>query len=96
MEKQCKKCGKKLDNDFSDYCLDCLKFSYSKLVKEKQEQKEDSVLNSCNKEEATLIVIANIVLTIGIIASIGLSLKPWGIALKFLFLHHENILFPND
>ena len=26
----------------------------------------------------------------------GLSLKPWGIALKFLFLHHENILFPND
>lgn len=23
-------------------------------------------------------------------------LKPWGIALKFLFLHHENILFPND
>ncbi|KAB6400124.1 hypothetical protein ABG862_26465, partial [Bacteroides xylanisolvens] len=24
-----------------------------------------------------------------------LSLKPWGIALKFLFLHHENILFPN-
>ena len=70
MEKQCKKCGKKLDNDFSDYCLDCLKFSYSKLVKEKQEQKEDSVLNSCNKEEATLIVIANIVLTIGIIASI--------------------------
>ena len=29
-------------------------------------------------------------------AEIGLSLKPWGIALKFLFLHHENILFPND
>ena len=29
-------------------------------------------------------------------ANIGLSLKPWGIALKFLFLHHENILFPND
>ena len=28
--------------------------------------------------------------------SLGLSLKPWGIALKFLFLHHENILFPND
>nr|WP_240144963.1 transposase [Bacteroides xylanisolvens] len=27
---------------------------------------------------------------------VGLSLKPWGIALKFLFLHHENILFPND
>ena len=27
---------------------------------------------------------------------LGLSLKPWGIALKFLFLHHENILFPND
>ena len=26
----------------------------------------------------------------------GLSLKPWGIALKFLFLHHEHILFPND
>ena len=25
-----------------------------------------------------------------------LSLKTWGIALKFLFLHHENILFPND
>ena len=25
-----------------------------------------------------------------------LSLKPWGIKLKFLFLHHENILFPND
>ena len=30
------------------------------------------------------------------IAGSGLSLKPWGIALKFLFLHHENILFPND
>ena len=30
------------------------------------------------------------------IAGIRLSLKPWGIALKFLFLHHENILFPND
>ncbi|EFI13183.1 hypothetical protein HMPREF0106_02786 [Bacteroides sp. D22] len=29
-------------------------------------------------------------------SSKGLSLKPWGIALKFLFLHHENILFPND
>ena len=28
--------------------------------------------------------------------NLGLSLKPWGIALKFLFLHHENILFPND
>ena len=27
---------------------------------------------------------------------VRLSLKPWGIALKFLFLHHENILFPND
>ncbi|MEQ2864403.1 hypothetical protein AAH083_19910, partial [Bacteroides xylanisolvens] len=27
--------------------------------------------------------------------SLWLSLKPWGIALKFLFLHHENILFPN-
>ena len=26
----------------------------------------------------------------------GLSLKTWGIALKFLFLHHEHILFPND
>ena len=25
-----------------------------------------------------------------------LSLKTWGIALKFLFLHHENILFSND
>ena len=73
MEKQCKKCGKKLDNEFSDYCLDCLKFSYSTLVKEKQEQKEDSILNSCNKEEGTLIVIANIILTIGIIASIVLT-----------------------
>ena len=73
MEKQCKKCGKKLDNVVSDYCFDCLKSSYSKLVKEKQEQKEDSVLNSCNKEEASLIVIANIVLTIGIIASIVLT-----------------------
>ena len=31
-----------------------------------------------------------------IIPKFGLSLKPWGIALKFLFLHHENILFPND
>ena len=29
-------------------------------------------------------------------SGLGLSLKPWGIALKFLFLHHENILFPND
>lgn len=28
--------------------------------------------------------------------NVRLSLKPWGIALKFLFLHHENILFPND
>ena len=73
MEKQCKKCGKKLDNDFSDYCLDCLKFSYSTLVKEKQGQKEDSILNSCNKEEGTLIVIANIILTIGVIASIVLT-----------------------
>lgn len=27
---------------------------------------------------------------------IRLSLKTWGIALKFLFLHHEHILFPND
>ena len=30
------------------------------------------------------------------IRSSWLSLKTWGIALKFLFLHHENILFPND
>lgn len=30
------------------------------------------------------------------IIELRLSLKPWGIALKFLFLHHENILFPND
>lgn len=29
-------------------------------------------------------------------SKVWLSLKPWGIALKFLFLHHENILFPND
>ena len=29
-------------------------------------------------------------------SELRLSLKPWGIALKFLFLHHENILFPND
>ena len=28
--------------------------------------------------------------------SYRLSLKTWGIALKFLFLHHEHILFPND
>ena len=27
---------------------------------------------------------------------VWLSLKTWGIALKFLFLHHEHILFPND
>ena len=25
-----------------------------------------------------------------------LSLKPWGIALKFLFLHHENILAQSE
>ena len=31
-----------------------------------------------------------------LLSSYRLSLKPWGIALKFLFLHHENILFPND
>lgn len=73
MKKQCKKCGKELDNDYSDYCLDCLRFSYSTLVKERQEQKEDSVLNPYNKEEGTLIVIANIILTIGIIASIVLT-----------------------
>ena len=69
MEKQCKKCGKKLDNDFSDYCLDCLKFSYSALVKEKQVKKGNLVLESCNKEEVTLIVLANIILAVGIIAS---------------------------
>ena len=33
---------------------------------------------------------------IGVVEGLRLSLKPWGIALKFLFLHHENILFPND
>ncbi|MEY8529762.1 hypothetical protein AALF46_23045, partial [Bacteroides xylanisolvens] len=33
--------------------------------------------------------------TLGDCVKIRLSLKPWGIALKFLFLHHENILFPN-
>ena len=32
----------------------------------------------------------------GTMEYLWLSLKPWGIALKFLFLHHENILFPND
>ncbi|RHL33396.1 hypothetical protein DW027_22420 [Bacteroides xylanisolvens] len=32
----------------------------------------------------------------GLHYGLRLSLKPWGIALKFLFLHHENILFPND
>lgn len=73
MEKKCKKCGKDLDNDFSDYCLDCLRFNYSKLVKEKQSKKGDLVLDSCNKEEATLIVLANIVLVVGIIASIILT-----------------------
>ena len=31
-----------------------------------------------------------------VIPKLGRSLKTWGIALKFLFLHHENILFPND
>ncbi|MDB0736889.1 hypothetical protein PL498_12915, partial [Bacteroides xylanisolvens] len=31
-----------------------------------------------------------------LLGQFGLSLKTWGIALKFLFLHHENILFPND
>jgi len=33
---------------------------------------------------------------LGMVLQKRLSLKPWGIALKFLFLHHENILFPND
>ena len=33
---------------------------------------------------------------LGVSPKTRLSLKPWGIALKFLFLHHENILFPND
>ena len=37
------------------------------------------------------------ILSLGVGLAMGrLSLKPWGIALKFLFLHHENILFPND
>lgn len=74
MEKQCKKCGKKLDNVFSDYCLNCLKSNYSTLVKEKQSQKGDSLLESCNSEETALIVLANIILIVGIIASITLMI----------------------
>ena len=45
-------------------------FSYSALVKEKQVKKGNLVLESCNKEEVTLIVLANIILAVGIIASI--------------------------
>ena len=45
------------------------------------------------RKKAILMVVALFCLNI---AMLGLSLKPWGIALKFLFLHHENILFPND
>ena len=51
-----------------------------------------SILNDSKVlQSLTQTVILN-----GISNKIGLSLKPWGIALKFLFLHHENILFPND
>ena len=70
MEKQCKKCGKKLDNDFSDYCLDCLKVQLFCISKRKASKKGNLVLESCNKEEVTLIVLANIILAVGIIASI--------------------------
>ena len=44
--------------------------NYTIEIKEKQVKKGNLVLESCNKEEVTLIVLANIILAVGIIASI--------------------------
>ena len=59
-------------------------------VTSKEWDEQNEVIKGRDKESKDKnLIISNI-------RSRGLSLKPWGIALKFLFLHHENILFPND
>ena len=73
--------------------------AYQDLKKAKRLAKNQTVAR-CIK--LTVAITLSLILwllpidTFGIEGLTGLSLKPWGIALKFLFLHHENILFPND
>ena len=69
MEKKCKKCGKELDNVVSDYCLDCLKSTYSTLVENKKNKLDEEAIG---KAESVLNVIAIATLILGTIAAISL------------------------
>ena len=62
MEKKCKKCGKELDNEISDYCLNCLKSTYSTLVEKKKNEVDEEALG---KAESVLNVIAIATLILG-------------------------------
>lgn len=62
MEKKCKKCGKELDNEISDYCLNCLKSTYSTLVEKKKNEVDEEAIG---KAESVLNVIAIATLILG-------------------------------
>jgi hypothetical protein len=93
MEKKCKKCGKDLDNNFSDYCLDCLKSNYSTLMEKKKNEVDEEAIG---KAESVLNVIAKATLILGTIAAIilffvgfdkysdygiGITLMIWSVAI---------------
>ncbi len=93
MEKKCKKCGKELDNEISDYCLNCLKSTYSTLVEKKKNEVDEEALG---KAESVLNVIAIATLILGTPTAIilffvgvdkfsdyeiGITLMIWSIAL---------------
>lgn len=79
MSKKCLKCGCIISEDsITDYCFNCSKSLYSynngNNVKNETENitKEDDVYT---KEEKVLIIFGNIILWLGIIASIILMIK---------------------
>lgn len=93
MEKQCKKCGKELDNVVSDYCLNCLNSNYSTLVEKKRNEVDEEAIG---KAENVLNIIAKAILILGTITAIilffvgvdkysdygiGITLMIWSVAL---------------
>lgn len=67
MEKQCKKCGKELDNVVSDYCLNCLNSNHSTLVEKKRNEVDEEAIG---KAENVLNIIAKATLILGTITAI--------------------------
>lgn len=74
MSKKCLKCGISITDGSSDYCYHCLKNDYPNWVTTKEgTNTTPKGLNVYRTEESTLIVIGNITVILGVIASIILA-----------------------